>query len=285
MGRGGGETAFSTNSSATALGSFGLVDTPGGRCLQFSTRVDQEIVRTPRFHVPEASPGARLDLPEHSAHHAREVLRLRSGSAIHVFDGRGHEYEGTLDQVSRQTVSVRLFGPAPARLESPLRMVLGLPPLKGDRMETAIQKATELGVAEVWPVVTARTDAAARPALHGSRQERWEKVASGAAEQCGRAVVPLVVPAMTLDELLAAKFDGLTLLFEAIPHPRPLAGFPKPTSILLLVGPPGGWEDDEFERLAAAGFEPTSLGPRILRTETAAIAAVTAAQVLWGDLG
>jgi 16S rRNA (uracil1498-N3)-methyltransferase len=242
-------------------------------------------MRIPRFHVPEAGPGARLDLPEHSAHHAREVLRLRSGSAIRVFDGRGHEYEGTLDQVSRQTVSVRLGGAAPPRLESPLRVVLGLPPLKGDRMETALQKATELGVAEVWPVVTARTDAAARPALSGSRQDRWDKVASGAAEQCGRAVVPVVAAAMTLDELLAAPFGGLRLLFEAIPHPRPLAGFPRPSSVLLLIGPPGGWDDHEFARLSAAGFEPTSLGPRILRTETAAIAAVTAVQVLWGDLG
>jgi 16S rRNA (uracil1498-N3)-methyltransferase len=248
-------------------------------------RGEAQLVRVPRFHVPEASPGARLELPEHSAHHAREVLRLRSGSAIRVFDGRGNEYEGTLDQVSRQVVSARLGGATPARLESPLRIVLGLPPLKGDRMETALQKATELGVAEVWPVVTARTDIAARPALEGSRQDRWEKVASGAAEQCGRAVVPIVASAMTMDALLGAPFDGLRLLFEAIPHPRPLAGFSKPSSVLLLVGPPGGWEDSEFTRLSAAGFEPTSLGPRILRTETAAIAAVTAAQVLWGDLG
>lgn len=242
-------------------------------------------MRIPRFHVPEAAPGARLHLPEHSAHHAREVLRLRSGSAIRIFDGQGNEYEGTLDEVSRQNVSVRLGGATPARLESPLRIVLAVPPLKGDRMETAIQKATELGVAEVWPVVTARTDTAARPALHGTRQDRWDKVASGAAEQCGRAVVPTVASAMTLDELLAAPLAGLRLLFEAIPHPRPLAGFPKPSSVLLLIGPPGGWDDHEFTRLAAQGFEPTSLGPRILRTETAAIAAVTAAQVLWGDLG
>jgi 16S rRNA (uracil1498-N3)-methyltransferase len=242
-------------------------------------------VRVARFHVPAAAPGARLELPEHSAHHAREVLRLRSGAAVRVFDGRGNEYEGTLDEVSRQRVTARLSGAIAARLESPLQIVLGLPPLKGDRMETAIQKATELGVAEVWPVVTARTDTVARPALHGTRQDRWDKVASGAAEQCGRAVVPTVAAAVTLDEILGTPFGGLRLLFEAIPHPRPLAAFPKPSSVLLLVGPPGGWDDHEFARLSAGGFEPTSLGPRILRSETAAIAAVTAAQVLWGDLG
>jgi 16S rRNA (uracil1498-N3)-methyltransferase len=242
-------------------------------------------MRIPRFHVAEAAPGARLDLPEHSAHHAREVLRLHSGSAIRVFDGRGHEYDAVLDQVTRARVSLRLSGPIAPRLESPLRIVLALPPLKGDRMETALQKATELGIAEVWPVVTARTDTAARPALQGTRQERWEKVVSGAAEQCGRAVVPVVAPTMTLTDLTRAPFEGLRLLFEAIPHPRPLGGFPKPQQALLLIGPPGGWEESEFEQLTSAGFAPTSLGPRILRTETAAIAAVTAAQVLWGDLG
>jgi 16S rRNA (uracil1498-N3)-methyltransferase len=152
-------------------------------------------------------------------------------------------------------------------------------------METAIQKAVELGVAEVWPVVTARTDAAARPALQGSRQERWNKVASGAAEQCGRPVVPLVSPTTTLDGLLAASFTGLSLLFDPGREAEPLRSRPNPQSVRLLVGPPGGWEPGEATRLQDAGFVPASLGPRILRTETAAIAAVTLVQVLWGDLG
>src|SRR5207245_3302030 len=104
--------------------------------------------------------------------------------------GEGHEFEAVLDAVTRGGVSVRVGGPAAVRPESPLRITLALPPLKGGRMELVIQKATELGVAEVWPVVTVRTDAAGRPALRGTRQDRWDKVASAAAEQCGRAVVP-----------------------------------------------------------------------------------------------
>src|SRR5438034_6213590 len=162
----------------------------------------------PRFHVPEAAPGARVSLPQHSAHQAREVLRLRSGATVRVFDGEGREYEATLDRVSRQGVELRLGSAVAPRSESPLRLVLALSPLKGDRMELVIQKATELGVSEVWPVVTARTDAAARPALEGTRQERWEKVASGAAEQCGRAVVPPIAPTATFAELLGRPFDG-----------------------------------------------------------------------------
>jgi 16S rRNA (uracil1498-N3)-methyltransferase len=242
-------------------------------------------MRFARFHVPEAAPGARLVLPAHSAHHAREALRLRAGAAVRVFDGRGGEYEATVDQVSRQTVSLHLGGPVSPFPESPLTLVLAVPPLKGDRMETVIEKATELGVTEVWPVVTARTDAAGRPALDGSRQERWERVASGAAEQCGRAVVPAIAPAMTLDDLLRSPLPERRLVFTTTGAAPPLPGLARPQSLLLLVGPPGGWEPAETDRLAAAGVEFASLGPRTLRTETAAIAAVAAAQLLWGDLG
>jgi len=140
-------------------------------------------------------------------------------------------------------------------------------------------------VAEIRPVITVRTDAAARPALKGSRQERWEKVASGAAEQCGRAVVPLVAPTVTLTTLLAEPFDGLQLFFLERSGPAPLSALPRPQRVLMLVGPAGGWEDAEVAQATAAGFVPAGLGPRILRAETAALAAVSAVQVLWGDLG
>jgi 16S rRNA (uracil1498-N3)-methyltransferase len=236
----------------------------------------------PRFHVAESAAGARLSLPEHSAHHAREVLRLRAGTPVHVFDGCGNEYEAVLDSVTRGGVSVRVSGPVSPRPESPLRLTLALPPLKGDRMELVIQKATELGVAEVRPVVTLRTDAIGRPALQGSRQERWDKVASGAAEQCGRAVVPDVLPTTTLAELLREPFDGRRLVLspgggEPLPDDRPAA-------VLLLVGPAGGLDPREVEEVTQAGFRPVAFGPRVLRAETAAIAAVAVLQAFWGDL-
>ena len=238
-----------------------------------------------RFHVPAAAPGARVVLPEHSAHHARDVLRLRAGAVVRVFDGRGNEYEALLETVARAGVSGRVTGTAPPRPESPLRVTLALSPLKGDRMELAIQKATELGVAEVRPVVTARTDAAARPALQGARQDRWDKVASGAAEQCGRATVPVVAPTVMLAAFLAAAPDGARVVLLERDEGQPaLAEIARPEALTILVGPAGGWEPAEIERLGDAGFAPVSLGPRILRAETAAIAALTAAQVLWGDL-
>jgi 16S rRNA (uracil1498-N3)-methyltransferase len=238
----------------------------------------------PRFHVTEAAPGARLHLPDTSAHHAREVLRLRAGAAVRVFDGRGSEYDAVLDLVARQGVTARVTGPAQARPESALKVALALSPLKGDRMELVVQKATELGVTAIHPVVTARTDAAARPALKGSRQERWEKVASGAAEQCGRAVVPHVAPTVVLDEFLSQAPPGLRLLFLEVPGQPGLRSFPAAQEVVALVGPAGGWDPREVERLAVAGFQPVGLGPRVLRAETAAVVAVAALQALWGDL-
>jgi 16S rRNA (uracil1498-N3)-methyltransferase len=243
-------------------------------------------VSAPRFHLPAAAPGARLELPEHSAHHAREVLRLRPGAAVRVFDGAGAEFEAVLDEVSRRTVSLRLGHPVLPRPESALRLVLAVSPLKGDRMELVVQKATELGVSEVWPVITCRTDAAARPALHGSRSERWERVASGASEQCGRAVVPRIEPTTTLDGLLARPFEGTrAVLLETEGHPL-LAALPvdPAAALLLLVGPAGGFEPAEADRLRGAGFHAASLGPRVLRAETAALVAVAVAQAAWGDL-
>ena len=240
----------------------------------------------PRFHVSGAAPGARLALPEHSAHHAREVLRLRSGASVRVFDGAGTEFEAQLEEVTRRTVFARLGAAVAPRPESPLRLVLAVSPLKGDRMELVVQKATELGVAGIWPVVTFRTDAAARPALQGSRGERWERVASSAAEQCGRAVVPEVAPTTTLEGLVARAFEGQRVVLLETPGHAPLAALEVDASraLLLLVGPAGGFEPSEAEALLASGFAAASLGPRILRAETAAVAAVAIAQALWGDL-
>ena len=239
----------------------------------------------PRFHVPEAAPGARVVLPEHTAHHAREVLRLRKGAAVLVFDGQGSEFTATLDEVTRKRVSARLGVPVETRPESPLRLVLALSALRGDRMELVLQKATELGVTAIWPVVTARTDAAARPALKGSRDKRWDRVVTGAAEQCGRATVPHLEHTMTLDRLLEHPFASTKVALLEAGDRQPLGRLERPESLLLLVGPPGGFEPAEKERLLETGFSPISLGPRILRSETAAITAVALAQALWGDLG
>lgn len=239
----------------------------------------------PRLHCPAAAPDVELALPADAAHHARAVLRLRPGDALRVFDGHGREYEAALVALSTREVRARVGAAVAARPESPLHVTLALAALKGDRMEWALQKAVELGVAELRPLVSARTDSAARPALHGARHERWARVAVSAAEQCGRAVVPRVAPAVTLRALLDEGIDGARLLFCERPAQPPLAALPRATRVTALVGPEGGWDDAEIDAARDAGFTPVGLGPRILRAETACVAALTALQVLWGDLG
>jgi 16S rRNA (uracil1498-N3)-methyltransferase len=205
---------------------------------------------------------------------------------VRVFDGDGREYAARIDRVTRREVLLSLGGSLVPREESPLRLVLALAALKGDRMELVIQKATELGVAEIWPLVTGRTDPAARPALRGSRRERWEKVVSGAAEQSGRAVVPALADTATFGNLLRRPFDGPRVLLLETPGLPGLHTLPSPEKALLLVaGPPGGWQEREVALARRDGFECVGLGPRTLRTETAAIAALAIAQALWGDLG
>lgn len=238
----------------------------------------------PRFHVPEAAPGARVSFPEPAAHHAREVLRLRAGDTVRVFDGAGQEWEALLDSVTRRGVQAHVGASVLPRPESPLAVSLAMAALRGDRMELVVQKATELGVAAIRPLVTARTDSAARPALHGTRQERWERVASGAAEQSGRATVPRLLPTTTLAAFLAEAVPGRRLIFLEAPGVASLCRDPRPSEATLLIGPPGGFDPREVEQACAAGFEPVGLGPRVLRSETAAIAALTVSQVLWGDL-
>lgn len=239
----------------------------------------------PRLYCPGVLPNAAVSLPADAAHHARVVLRLRPGAPVRLFDGAGREYEATLEALSPREARARVSGEVTPRPESPLHVTLALAALKGDRMEWALQKAVELGVTALRPIVTARTDSAARPALQGARHERWARVAISAAEQCGRAVVPPVAPAVTLGALLAERFDGQRLLFCERPGQPSLATLPRPTHVLALIGPEGGWDDVEIDAARAAGIAAVGLGPRILRAETASVSALTALQVLWGDLG
>jgi 16S rRNA (uracil1498-N3)-methyltransferase len=206
---------------------------------------------------------------------------------VRIFDGVGCEWEAILSSVSKRGVVAQLGAATPVLPESPLSIRLAVAALKGDRMEWIIQKATELGVAQIVPVISARTDAAARPALKGTRQERWQKVASGAAEQSGRAQVPIIAATTTVQVLLETPFPGTRLMLLEPPAPESFRSMPAPANgtITLLIGPNGGWAEFEVEAARDCGFRPVGLGRRILRAETAAIVAVSAAQLLWGDLG
>lgn len=237
-----------------------------------------------RFCVPDCQAGAVVALPVDLAHHARRVVRLSAGARVQVFDGRGHAYDATLESVTRASVLARVGPAVVPSPESPLHVTLAFAPLAADLTSLVIQKSVELGVLELRPLITARTEPAGRALCAPERIERLRRITVAATAQCGRAYVPDVRP-LSFDELLTTAAEGPKLLCCARSLARPFPALHCPPSqVLLAIGPAGGWEDVEIERATAAGFALVALGPRILRAETAALAALSAVQLMWGDL-
>ncbi|MBK6335409.1 MAG: 16S rRNA (uracil(1498)-N(3))-methyltransferase [Betaproteobacteria bacterium] len=243
-------------------------------------------MQAPRFHValalgPEAV-GRDLPLPDAAAHHAVRVLRLAAGQPLVLFDGRGGECTATLAQVDKRGATVRVERYDAVERESALAITLLQAVIANDMMDYAVRKATELGVTAVQPVLTARS----APLPAGERGERrrlhWQQVAVAACEQCGRNRVPAVAAAAPLAAVLAGRTGrGLILAPGAA---QSLAARPSPDGpVALLVGPEGGFAPQEIAAAQAAGWEAVGLGLRVLRAETAGVAAIAAMQVLWGD--
>ncbi len=240
----------------------------------------------PRFFVPAplapAEAGSTLELPPAIAHHAVRVVRLAAGDALTLFDGSDGEYAATLVRADRDGATVRIDGYTAVARESPLDVTLAQAIATNDAMDYAIRKAVELGTAAIQPLVTARS----APLPSGERGERrlahWRGVVVAACEQCGRnRVPPVAAPLDWQDWITAWAGRGIVLAPESA---RPLASLDQPAAaVALAVGPEGGFTKPEIDAARAAGFECVSLGPRVLRTETAAVAALAAMQMLWGD--
>ncbi|HEX8989116.1 MAG TPA: 16S rRNA (uracil(1498)-N(3))-methyltransferase [Rhodocyclaceae bacterium] len=239
----------------------------------------------PRFHVPDGlAPGATVELPAEAAHHATRVLRLGDGDPVTLFDGRGGEWFARLLRSGpslRATLQeFRVEDRAP-----PLRFTLVQALPAADKMDWIVQKATELGVAAIQPVAARRSVVK----LSGERMDRrgrhWQQVAVAACEQCGLNRVPAVAPLLDLPQYLGqAASQNDIRLFLAPESERCLRDAARPgASVTLLVGPEGGFEEGEVRAIETAGFAPVRLGPRVLRTETAGIAAMSAMLALWGD--
>ena len=248
-------------------------------------------MRAPRFLVDADlahvfSGDRRLALGPGAGRHAAAVLRLKPGAEVRVFDGRGGEYRARVAAAGRGGVRVELVEPVPAIAESPLPIVLALGVSRGDRMDLAVQKSVELGVARIVPLWTVRGVVRPAPRKAEERLARWRRIAEGACEQCGRSAVPAFERPRPLEEWLARRPRAGTALRLAGDRGRAFAGLPAPERPLtLLVGPEGGLDPREAGQADRSGFVAARLGPRVLRTETAAITAVAAAQLLWGDLG
>jgi 16S rRNA (uracil1498-N3)-methyltransferase len=236
--------------------------------------------------------GAIVTLPPAAAAHVTRVLRLGSGAALTLFDGRGGEYDALLLEVGRHRVQARVGQQRAVERETPVRLALLQCLARAERMDWVVQKATELGVASIVPVSSRRSvvqlDAAARP----RRLEHWQAVAISACEQCGRNRPPRLQALQELEAACnAADPASLRLLLDpdaALSLPAALtaaasAAAPAALSVTLLVGPEGGFAEPELQAALRCGFCPCRLGPRILRAETAPIAALAAIQALAGD--
>jgi 16S rRNA (uracil1498-N3)-methyltransferase len=241
---------------------------------------------TPRLHCETAlSPGATIELPERAARHVA-ALRLRTGDAVTLFNGDGHESAAVLTGIGRRGVVAAVRERRAVDRESSLEVRLAQGVCASDRMDLVLQKATELGVASIQPVVTARSVVRLSSERQGRRETHWQNVVIAACEQCGRNRIPPVAPSLGFGEffatLAAAPAAGTRVLLA--PDGEATARSLAPQApVTVLIGPEGGLAPEERAIAVAAGFVTLRFGPRVLRTETAPLAALAALQALYGD--
>lgn len=232
------------------------------------------------------SPGQELQLDGEQARYVGRVLRLRVGDHLTVFNGRGGEFTATATRISKSAAMLLVGEQSDTRSESPLKVHLVQGVSRGERMDLVVQKATELGVKRISPVLTEYGVVKLDKARAAKRRDHWQSVAESACEQSGRTRPPLVDAPMALNAWFGARpKDADTDLILRPGAATALTSMAAPTTkVCLLVGSEGGFSDKEYDDANAAEFTAVSLGPRILRTETAAIAALAVVQSLWGDL-
>lgn len=243
-------------------------------------------MRIPRLYHPETIHSlGTLALSDDAAGHISRVLRMKEGQEVLLFDGSGHEFPATITNVGKKNVDVDIREKNAVSIESPLDLHLGQVISRGDKMEFTIQKSVELGVNTITPLISERCGVKLDAKRFEKKLQQWQKIAISACEQCGRNTIPVIRPIMSLEEWCAEPSDALKLNL----HPRAkysINTLPEPVQkVRLLIGPEGGLSAQEIEMTEQYQFEETLLGPRVLRTETAALTAITALQVRFGDLG
>ncbi len=240
-----------------------------------------------RLYLPEVKAPGKVRLPRHAAHYLVRVLRLKKGQDFLVFDGISDEWRATLDDISRHEAEATIL--ERVRQEDAPRVTVEVLPalVKGERMDWAIQKCTELGVSAIRPVATERT-VARIDAQKATRLERWHTLAAEACRQCGRIRLPEITPPASLVEALNDEREGLNLMLHFGPEAKPLAALHREHPDVHLVrafsGPEGGFTEAEMLHMQRNNTRLASLGPRVLRAETAPVAAATLIQGLWGDM-
>ncbi|MGB5396993.1 MAG: 16S rRNA (uracil(1498)-N(3))-methyltransferase [Gammaproteobacteria bacterium] len=236
------------------------------------------------YYSGNLSAGTTLRLDKSASHHLVRVLRMKPGASIIVFNNTAYEYECELLDDNQSATSIRVNAQQECHTESCLRIHLLQGVSRGDRMDISIQKATELGVDMITPVICNRTNISFDVQRSKKKREHWQQVIISACEQSGRSQLAKLPAITAFEQALQASPQQLKLVLDPTASTS-LRSLQPDNTIALLIGPEGGLTESEIEQAKQAGFIGVSLGPRVLRTETAGIAAISALQVLWGDAG
>ncbi|MGH8042690.1 MAG: 16S rRNA (uracil(1498)-N(3))-methyltransferase [Rudaea sp.] len=243
-------------------------------------------MRIPRIYTDQTlAPGSEVLLPEQAGEHIARVLRLERGHALILFNGDGREYAANLASLAKRAVTAEVGATREVDREAPLQLTLAQGIARGEKMDWILQKATELGVARIVPIVTERTEVKLDEERAGRRFAHWNAVIAGACEQCGRNRLPVLEPPQRLDRWLGALAGATQARLALLPEGDiGLRQIPlMDNGAILAVGPEGGFSEHDVTLLRQTGFHGLRLGPRVLRTETAAIAALAALQAMAGD--
>lgn len=235
------------------------------------------------YQHTELASGSSVSLDKVASNHLLRVLRLRQGDEFILFNGDGCEYPSKLE-ISAKTAIARISDVHTTERESALQLHLYQGISKGERMDFAIQKAIELGVSEITPMFCERTVVSLKGDRLSKKQQHWQGIVISACEQSGRNCIPAVHPAQTFSQALAADKTPLKLMLEPTADQQLASLQPENNAVSIYIGPEGGFSEAEITQAKSSHLRGINLGPRILRTETAALAAVTACQLLWGDL-
>lgn len=241
-------------------------------------------MRIPRIYTQQSlSSGTHVELEPGPAHHVGKVLRMQAGRELVMFNGEGGEYSAVIERVDKRSVLVAVGDFNEPEVESPLVTELVIGVSRGDRMDWVIQKATELGVTRIHPVFTGRTEVKLSGDRLEKRVQHWQQTLISACEQCGRTELPELLSPVPFSQILASPRAHVQYVLHHRAEAQ-LKTTKRPDSIRLLIGPEGGLSEGEIDQALAAGYQSLSLGPRIMRTETAPVAALAVLQFHWGDV-
>lgn len=240
-------------------------------------------MRIPRIFIHQPlNANTSVLLSEDQSHYLSKVLRMQVGRELIAFDGNGGEYSAEIIEITKKAVTIQTRDFQDINKESPLQLTLAIGVSRGERMDWVLQKATELGVTDIVPLITERTEVKLGGERADKKMEHWQQIVISACEQCQRNLLPKIAEPKTLNEWIPT----MTADKKFVLHHRDNQGLPQNetvNSVCLLIGPEGGLSDDEIQLATEKGFAPLTLGPRVLRTETAPVAAISLVQFLWGD--